>query len=935
MKSQTTGISIDTRSFPHNYLFNAAVLLVLFFASMAPFSHASAITVYVDGVHGSDTSTCGMTSGTGACASLAKAQLQVRGHAGSTVLIAGNQTYYLPLSPTSPGALSFISSDSGSSGSVITWKANPGTGTPVVSGGEPLSSSLGTWSHTGNGYKFQFTTNPTSFEYLFYTPPLATEPQRRLRARIESNSSSSVGYYMSSPGTCSASNWPSGAGTVPTLTPATCNLGTFLRVIGTKDSSSGCTHFATDPNNSSNTKCLDRFVYDSNDAGIIDWMNLNGVSTGTTTGEGFSGPCTASTDSHANYPEGDVQLMLFDAWTVDAMRVACVDTSNHIIYLTGATKTNSTNYNYFGPTVNHRYIIENAKDAFVAAKNNGQTGIWYLDKSTTPGWSLYYIANSGETPSTDTVVIPQLGTTFPLSSADPTGGSLLSATGLSYVTFSGITFEVDNNTPVFAGFNTDDNGESAVPQAIDCESCQFVTFDGITVRHTSGTGLRVATAPSTVTCTSTTPCVQIQNSFFYDVGDDGIHIGHFQQGSDTLANVVHYVKVNNNFIQGFSRVFPDGEGLAEGNGHDITYINNDVNDGYHAGLSICNNGCTPIGVNGGNVVSSFNHIRNINQGITADGGTLYYNVGNQNGSASGDVINNNLVHDNTDSSIIDFPLAGTSQVKGSGYGGHGIYLDNQSAGFNVEYNVVYNTSGSTVWISTAPAQVSGWLPNTFISNIFAYGRLALFEESQPWPQVTTVSGCPTNPTPLANLTSNVFYFDLSDGDNLGNTIGFYVQQGCAYSCSAGSTVDYNKFQDYVDNDYWRTDGNFGTYTKAFHVYKTAPTNPSSCYAPTSTGAITTAWDFLTFAGWQHTVPPAVPLSVDEDTGGVVANPSFSATSTGCTSKVSNFCLSANPTTGFTYTQTNSTVTTAGSTLTAPAAVPGTFPTYVYSIAKSF
>src|SRR5258708_13480495 len=127
-----------------------------------------------------------------------------------------------------------------------------------------------------------------------------------------------------------------------------------------------------------------------------------------------------------------------------------------------------------------------------------------------------------------------------------------------------------------------------------------------------------------------------------------------------------------------------------------------------------------MGVKGGNGVSSFNHIRNINQGITADGGTLYYNVGNQNGSASGDVINNNLVHDNTDSSIIDFPLAGTSQVKGSGYGGHGIYLDNQSAGFNVEYNVVYNTSGSTVWISTAPAHVSGLLPNTLNTNIFPH-----------------------------------------------------------------------------------------------------------------------------------------------------------------------------------------------------------------------
>jgi hypothetical protein len=40
-------------------------------------------------------------------------------------------------------------------------------------------------------------------------------------------------------------------------------------------------------------------------------------------------------------------------------------------------------------------------------------------------------------------------------------------------------------------------------------------------------------------------------------------------------------------------------------------------------------------------------------------------------------------------------------------------------------------------------------------------------------------------------------------------------------------------------------------------------------------------------------------------------------------------------TGFNYTDTNSTVTSAGSTLTAPATVPATFPTYIYSVTGSF
>jgi hypothetical protein len=960
--------AVEPLAWTGNYAIRILAIQAIFLLTIAPLSRATAKTVYVDGAHGTDSATCGASAGTGACASLAKAQLLVQGFPGSTVKIAGNQTYYLLQSPTNPGTLNFTSADSGLSGLVTTWEANPGTGTPIISGGIRLNSSIATASHTGNLYQFQFksTANILPFEYLFYTPPGATDWQRRLRARLESSSSSSVGFYMSGIGTCSASNWPAGAGSVPTLTPAYCNLGTFMRVINTVAPVNNCP--SMEDSNSGAQKCMDRFQYDPNDSAIAALVsgspyttNLNGTYAGGGTGAGFggangspAGPCVPTTGSQ--FPEGDIELTLFDAWTVDVMRIACIDTTGHFIYLTNATKIPSamtTVYNYFGPTVNHRYIIENARTAFFTAQANGQTGLWYLDKSTTP-WTLDYIANSGENPFSDPIVIPQLGSSFPASTSDPVGGSLLSATGLSYVTFSGIYFEVDNNTPlatnyttgVGGGFNNDDNGESAVPQVIDCESCQFVTFNGITVRHTSGTGIRTASPPSTITCNSTSPCVQIENSIFYDIGDDGIHIGHAPNGSsDTSTNVVQNVEVNNNLVQGYSRVFPDGEGIAQGNGFNNTYSNNDVSDGYHAGISICENDCPPVGVNGVNVLSSFNHIRNINQGITADGGSLYYNVGGPHGSATLDVISNNFIHDVTDSSIIDNPLgiAGSSQVMGSGYGGHGVYLDNQSADVNVNYNVVYNVSGSAAWMTGGPAQVSGWAPNKFNSNIFAYARLSMFAEGQPWPQVMTVSACPSSPTPLVDLSSNIFYFDLNESSNTTtNAIGFFVQGGCSYACNA---TNYNQFQDFTDNLYYRTDGMFGSDAKQFHVYKATFSNPSKCEPPASAGATSTAWTFIPFSdsggsdSWQTGATPTLPLNVTEDVNGLIAAtaPAFSATSSGCTSRAGAYCLSANPPgmTGFSYLQTNSTVTSAGSSLTAPAAVPATFPTYIYSIANSF
>jgi len=957
----------QTVSSSKTYAVRAVAVLFLFLIGMVSLSGAQAKTVYVS-TSGSDATGCGTS--TNPCASLAKAQLLVQGHPGSTVNVGGG-IYYLPQSPTNPGTLNFTSSDSGSSGAVITWRAWAGTGTPIVSGGIPLTSSLGTLHNSGNLYSFQFNTNPTSFEYLFYTPSGSSEAQRRLRARAESNSSSSVGYYMSALNTCSTSNWPAAAGT-PNPTLADCNFGTFLRVAATispsSTSGSGCPYVINE-NNTSESKCIDRFQYDPNDTAVTQLVsgssyttNLNGTFVGGGTGPGFggpngnpAGPCTPTTGSQ--FPEGDIGLMLFDAWTVDDMRIACIDTraNFNVIYLTSATKADANNqhqiklYNFFGSTVGHRYLIENARTAFFAAQAIGQTGIWYLDKSTTPGWTLYYVANNGENLAKDLITIPQLGVSFPSSTSDPVGGSLLSANGLSYVTFNGIVFEIDNHTPtatnfttgVGGGFNNDDNGDSAVPQAIDCESCQFVTFNGITVKHTSATGLRVANAPSTVSCSATKPCVLIENSSFYDIGDDGIHIGHSINGSDNSSNVVQFVKATNNFIQGFSRVFPDGEGIAEGNGFNNTFSSNDVNDGYHAGISICHLSCTPVGVNGIGITTSLNHVRNINQGITADGGELYYNIGGSGGSGTGNVISNNLVHDDTDSSIIDNPF-GSSPVHGSGYGGDGIYLDSQSADVLVEYNVVYNTSGNSVALTAGPAQISGWLPNTFKSNIFAYGRLSMFAEGQPWPQVMTVSQCPTNPTALQNINSNIFYFDLNDQSNLTNTLGFYVQEGCAYSCSAGASANYNQFQSFTNNLYWRTDGNFGTYNKAFHVYKTAPSNPSTCQSPSSTTQITNSWDFMPFSGsnsWQDGTYPTFPVNVTEDTGGLIEQPSFSASVGGgvCTSQVNNFCLAANPPhmTGFVFTQTNKTVTSAGSTLTAPATVPGTFATFIYSVANSF
>jgi len=107
------------------------------------------------------------------------------------------------------------------------------------------------------------------------------------------------------------------------------------------------------------------------------------------------------------------------------------------------------------------------------------------------------------------------------------------------------------------------------------------------------------------------------------------------------------------------------------------------------------------------------------------------------------------------------------------------------------------------------------------------------------------------------MANNIFYFELNYSS------GFYVTQGCADSCS----LPYNQFQDFQGNLYWRTDGQFSTYSKAFHVLTKPPAGAAaaSCGVP---GNPSSAWTFLNFSQWQSGTPQVngSPLPINEDAG---------------------------------------------------------------------
>ena len=549
------------------------------------------------------------------------------------------------------------------------------------------------------------------------------------------------------------------------------SLGTYYRVAATIYLPGSASGPAPDPNctvymSGLGWECFDRFQYTATDPISSSWTNLN-----------------------SPYPQGDIELYDFEKWTVPKLRIKSIDTASNIIYLTGPTDQQDF---YHGFMVGHRYVVENIKNELT------QPGQWFLDRSKTP-WTLTYLANTGENPPTDTVIVPQ-------------STQVLVATGLQWVTFQGITFEHDNWTVPALGYASVSQ-EPTIPAAVGCYNCQNVTMNGVVIAQTSGGAMEFDTTSTTATNAHNT----IENSALYDVGVFGIRNGLLAQYTDTDSNVAQFALFENNVIAGYGRNIPSGIAIEQGDGHDNTYTHNEIYDGYHSGIEVCNLGCPPGSQNSHgafNNVISFNHIYNIGQGITDDMGGVYYNT---DPNATGNQVLNNKIHDVSDASALD----------ADGYAGQGIYLDENTSSALVENNLVYRTS-AVGQAQTCGPQTAG-VPNTIKNNIFAYGRLGTKQEGCDPPAAGVLQ---------FTFTNNLIYFDMG-----------YVQTGYAY-CMGGSCTEVQKYSD-----------NMYCYAKG--VACALPTNPF--YTTSSAGRSQSTY-YASLSAWQS--------GTGEDSGSVVQNPGF-------------------------------------------------------------
>ena len=707
--------------------------------------------------------------------------------------------------------LQFKNADSGTPQTRIVYQSFPGE-EAVITGGMRITGWVNT---TGNTWVAHLPAGTVPFENLFYNG------ERRLRPRLGDYLGTSRGktppmwdrvdhaYYA-----CKESNACNG----PASKDNTCT-----------DEKSGAKI-----NGDSGHECFDRFYFDprpSNPTGNdpfpiqATWKNLAPQP---------GNPCGAQPGNP--HQAGNIELLIFEQFNTSKLRIDCVDAVNNVVYLTGDTTgpkstisnppANPTEVD-FSP--GSRYIVENVEDSLALP------GQWFLDLSDSPHLTLTYLAGKDEDPNRDVVIVPQ-------------AAQLLVAYDLHYVTFQGLVFQYDNYVLPPTG-HASQEGEPDITSAVSFQNSTNIVWDSNVVRGTAGGGLDFISCidpqDSPSWCTRFNPAagdgnVTITNSAFYDLGVHGIRIGDAYNPEDTKGNVPQDFNVSNNVVEGYGRVIPASFGITQGNGHHNSYTHNDVYDGYHCAISLvegAGDNAVPHGLGVADNTVSLNHVRDLLQGIMNDGGSIRIEAGNLYSSPLGNSISYNKIHDTTDASIID----------PNGYGGDGIYLDNQTGNVDVESNLVYRVSGNAVYSPKGPSIPDS--PNLINNNILAYARHGILAVNSPYQHE---KGPRWTSRHVFDFTYNISYFDrfLNLQDTTGSA-DFTVVADCTYTGSSRPS-EYGDFESFDHNLYWRTDGHFAGDDLGFHVQVASGPKSDSAYPCTRPSQKTYGdFDWYAFQGWMN------------------------------------------------------------------------------------
>ncbi len=377
----------------------------------------------------------------------------------------------------------------------------------------------------------------------------------------------------------------------------------------------------------------------------------------------------------------DVELHVLTAWVKNILRIKSADTKDGITTIRIQDNENRLIFNRLHPnidgyshmsTYHFVYYIENAYE-LIDTDNE-----WYLDESTD---TVYIKVPENTDMNTASVIAPRLENLVTVKSH--------SSSKIQNLSFEGITFRYTNWTvpsekglvDVQAGmyanyciFKTNDMGVLRPSAAIYVAGTENFTMKNCTVENMGAAGidLHYGTKNSV-----------IQDNLIQNISGNGIMVGKFVVDENTDIHVVYNPedesdictgdRIVNNRVMHIGTDYESSVGICAGYPRDILIANNEIAYGPYTGIS--------VGFGWSNADNAMKNNRILNNEIhhtsqiLCDAGGIY-TLSKQPGSE----MSGNYIHD------IVLP-------QWADYGTSGIYMDEQTDGYTVKYNVIENACG--------------------------------------------------------------------------------------------------------------------------------------------------------------------------------------------------------------------------------------------------
>ncbi|MBO7319184.1 MAG: right-handed parallel beta-helix repeat-containing protein [Clostridia bacterium] len=376
-----------------------------------------------------------------------------------------------------------------------------------------------------------------------------------------------------------------------------------------------------------------------------------------------------------------VELHVLTAWVKNVLRVKSAVTNDGITSIRIQDNESRLIFNRMHPNIDgysHMsthdfvYYIENAYELI---DNDNE---WYLDESTD---TVYIKVPENTDINSSEVVVPRLEK---LISTDTTDGSKI-----QNLSFEGLTFRYSNWTvpstdglvDIQAGmyanyciFKTNDMGVLRPSAAIYIAGTENFTMKNCTVENMGAAGidLHYGTKNSV-----------IQDNLIQNISGNGIMIGKFVVDENTDIHVVYNPedesdictgdRIVNNRVMHIGTDYESSVGICAGYPRDILIANNEVAYAPYTGISVGFGWSIADNAMKNNRILN-NEIHHTSQ-ILCDAGGIY-TLSKQPGSE----MSGNYIHD------IVLP-------EWADYGTSGIYMDENTEGYTVKYNVLENAYG--------------------------------------------------------------------------------------------------------------------------------------------------------------------------------------------------------------------------------------------------